>query len=59
LLVPVWDLDPESHAREWTGPTAELSARLTAALSSLDDQPLTSDERRARDGLIGRQVTIR
>ncbi|MFL6142747.1 MAG: DUF5926 family protein [Labedaea sp.] len=59
LLVPVWDLDPESHAREWTSATAELGTRLDTALSSLDGEPLNSAERRARDGLIGRQVTIR
>ncbi len=59
LLVPVWDLDSDSHAREWTKPAEELDARLVAALSSLDDEPLTGDERRARDGLVGRQVTIR
>jgi Family of unknown function (DUF5926)/SEC-C motif len=59
VLVPVWDLDNEQHAREWTKPAEELGDRLTAALSSLDDKPLTGDERRARDGLVGRQVTIR
>jgi uncharacterized protein DUF5926/SEC-C motif-containing protein len=59
LLVPVWDLDREQHAREWTKPAEELGDRLTAALDSLDSKPLTGDERRARDGLVGRQVTIR
>lgn len=59
LLVPVWDLDRESHAREWTEPAAALGTRLDAALSSLDSEPLTGAERRARDGLIGRQITIR
>jgi hypothetical protein len=59
LLVPVWDLDRESHAREWNEPAAALGTRLDAALSTLDTQPLTGEERRARDGLIGRQVTIR
>jgi hypothetical protein len=59
LLVPVWDLDREQHAREWTKPAEELGDRLTAALASLDDKPLTGEERRARDGLVGRQVTIR
>lgn len=59
LLVPVWDLDREQHAREWTKPAEELGARLDEALASLDDKPLTGEERRARDGLIGRQVTIR
>jgi hypothetical protein len=59
LLVPVWDLDRESHHREWTEPAATLGTRLDEALASLDSEPLTSEERRARDGLIGRQVTIR
>lgn len=59
LLVPVWDLDREQHAREWAKPAEELGERLDAALASLEDKPLTSEERRARDGLIGRQITIR
>ncbi|GLW92037.1 DUF5926 family protein [Actinokineospora globicatena] len=59
LLVPVWDLDRESHAREWTDAVDQLGTRLDAALASLADEPLTSDERRARDGLLGRQITIR
>jgi hypothetical protein len=59
LLVPVWDLDREQHAREWTKPAAELGKRLDKAVASLEKTPLTSEERRARDGLIGRQVTIR
>src|SRR5262245_57885533 len=59
LLVPVWDLDREQHAREWTTPAQELGTRLDEALASLETTPLTSEERRARDGLIGRQVTIR
>lgn len=59
VLVPVWDLDRERHAREWTKPAEELGDRLTEALASLSKTPLTSEERRARDGLVGRQVTIR
>ena len=59
LLVPVWDLDRELHAREWAKPAEDLGTRLDEALASLEKTPLTSDERRARDGLIGRQVTIR
>jgi len=59
VLVPVWDLDREQHAREWTTPAEELGARLEEALASLESTPLTGEERRARDGLIGRQVTIR
>jgi hypothetical protein len=59
LLVPVWDLDREKHAREWEEPAAELGDRLVDALASLDDEPLTAAERRARDGLRGRQITLR
>ncbi|HWD05039.1 MAG TPA: DUF5926 family protein [Amycolatopsis sp.] len=59
LLVPVWDLDPEAHAREWAEPKDQLGVRLEEALKSLDAEPLTAAERRARDGLIGRQLTIR
>ena len=59
MLVPVWDLDKERHAREWV-PGAEVFApRLTDALASLEASPLTGTERRARDGLRGRQVTLR
>ncbi|MPY99826.1 MAG: hypothetical protein GEU97_17895 [Actinophytocola sp.] len=59
LLVPVWDLDPEAHAQEWVEPAKQLGARLEEALASLADQPLDGAERRARDGLIGRQFTLR
>ena len=59
LLVPVWDLDPELHAREWADPAAAFATRLDTALSSLDQQPLTDAERRALQGLRGRQLTIR
>ncbi|WP_020668949.1 DUF5926 family protein [Amycolatopsis nigrescens] len=59
LLVPVWDLDPDAHAREWADPAMQLGERLDAALKSLDEEPLNATERRARDGLIGRQLTLR
>lgn len=59
LLVPVWDLDREMHAREWDEPAKALGERLAAAVESLADEPTTEAERRARDGLRGRQVTLR
>lgn len=59
LLVPVWDLDREMHAREWEQPAKQLGERLAAAVESLAEQPTTEAERRARDGLRGRQVTLR
>ncbi|MGW4768858.1 DUF5926 family protein [Nocardia sp. NPDC004278] len=57
LLVPVFDLDPELHASEWTKPAIEFGDRLVAALA--DTAPLSADERRSRDGLRSRQVTLR
>lgn len=57
LLVPVFDLDPEAHPREWADGCVELGRRLDEALAV--DTPLTSDERRSRDGLRSRQVTLR
>ncbi|MFE3191603.1 DUF5926 family protein [Nocardia sp. NPDC059240] len=57
LLVPVFDLDRERHASEWETPAREFGAKLAAALAS--DAPLTSEERRSRDGLRSRQVTLR
>jgi hypothetical protein len=59
LLVPVWDLDREMHAREWDEPARALGERLSAAVESLAEEPTTEAERRARDGLRGRQVTLR
>jgi hypothetical protein len=57
LLVPVWDLDRELHAKEWAGPAAAFATRLDTALAA--DAPLTDDERRARDVLAGKQITLR
>ncbi|HEX2296961.1 MAG TPA: DUF5926 family protein [Pseudonocardiaceae bacterium] len=59
VLVPVWDLDREQHAREWSAPAEAFAPRLAEALQSLDDTPLTDAERRAVRGLHGRQVTLR
>ncbi|WP_149360301.1 DUF5926 family protein [Lolliginicoccus suaedae] len=57
LLVPVFDLDPDMHPDEWVAPAVELQNRMSEALAA--DAPLTLEERRARDGIIGRQVTLR
>jgi uncharacterized protein DUF5926/SEC-C motif-containing protein len=57
LLVPVWDVDRELHAKEWAAPAAAFGARLTEVLA--DDTPLTDAERRSRDALAGKQVTLR
>jgi hypothetical protein len=57
LLVPVWDLDRDLHAKEWTEPAAAFATRLDEALAV--DAPLTDAERRARDALAGTQITLR
>jgi hypothetical protein len=56
LLVPVWDapLDREPEAME--EPTLALRGRLDEELAS--DRPLTGEERRARAGLLSRQLTL-
>ncbi len=57
LLVPVWDLDRELHAKEWTEPVGEFAKRLDTALA--ESAPLTDAERRAKDALAGKQITLR
>ena len=56
LLIPVFDLDRESHPDEWVPGTVELAKRLAEALAG--DSELTAAQRRSRDGLRGRQVSI-
>ncbi len=55
--MPVWDLDRELHVKEWAEPVAAFAVALDAALA--DETPLTDAERRARDALAGKQVTLR
>lgn len=57
LLVPVWDLPADAPAADWTGAAAEFQGRLERTLEATD--PLTPDERRARAGLLSRQITLR
>jgi hypothetical protein len=57
LLVPVWDLDPELSADDYEGELAAWGERYAAALAN--DTPLDADQRRARSGLLSRQVTLR
>ena len=56
-LVPVWDLDHDAHPTEWDAPALAFAGRLQQALAS--DAQLNDAERRARDGILGRQVTLR
>lgn len=57
LLVPVWDLDPEKDADAYEDELAAFAKRYAAAVASTE--PLTPEERRARAGLLSRQVTLR
>lgn len=56
-LVPVWDLPRETPAGEWEAPLADFAKRYEEALA--DEGPLDAAARRARQGLIGRQLTLR
>jgi hypothetical protein len=57
LLVPVWDLPGDREADALEEPAADFRARLDEQLAT--DRPLTADERRARAGLMSRQLTLR
>lgn len=56
LVVPVWDLPGGMTSEDCAKPAAEFNERLVEALSTT--VALTADERRARSGLMNRQVTL-
>lgn len=58
LLVPVWDLEIDRHAREWHEPAALFATRLSEAMSA-GAASLTDAERRALQGVRARQLTLR
>lgn len=57
LAVPVWDLADDATAESIEEPLAALAERLQAAMA--ETAPLDADQRRARAGLVSRQVTLR
>jgi hypothetical protein len=57
LLVPVWDLAPDTDADELEEPAVAFARLLQDTLA--DPAPLTADERRARAGVVSRQLTLR
>lgn len=57
LLVPVWEVDPGRVAADYEEAVAVLGARVAGAAGST--QALSPGERRARAGLLSRQVTLR
>jgi hypothetical protein len=56
LVVPVWDLPSGTEADQVEDAAAAFRGRLEAALA--DDTPLTGQQRRARESLRARQLTI-
>ncbi|MDO5502043.1 MAG: DUF5926 family protein [Actinomycetia bacterium] len=57
LLVPVIELDPAVEPADYEAPLAQWRERYAAALAT--EESLTADERRAKSGLLSRQVTLR
>ncbi len=57
LLVPVWDMGAAAGADSCAAPLAAFAERIEGAMA--DDTPLSADERRAKAGLVSRQVTLR
>lgn len=56
-LVPVWDVPRDPEAAHWEEPVAAFVTRYAEALA--DTSPLDGAARRARQGLLGRQLTLR
>jgi hypothetical protein len=56
-LVPVWDVPAETPAVDWDSPLAGFAKRYAEALAG--DDPLDGAQRRSRQGLVGRQLTLR
>ncbi len=57
LLVPVWELDPRRSAADHADAVAAMAAALAKAFETPGE--LSPAERRARAGLVNRQVTLR
>jgi hypothetical protein len=57
LLAPVWELPVDKEAADFEAAAKSFGERLGEALA--DDTPLTAAERRAKEGLASRQLTIR
>lgn len=57
LLVPVWDLPRDAESGSWEESLAGFGKRYADALT--EGGPLSAEQRRARQGLLGRQLTLR
>jgi hypothetical protein len=56
LVVPVWDLPAGTEVDEIEDAAAAFRSRLDAALAA--PEPLTGQERRARESIRARQLTV-
>ena len=59
VLTPVWEVATDRMPEQQAVPMATLAKAFDEALASLDEQPLDADERRARNGIVSRQITLR
>jgi hypothetical protein len=57
LIVPVWDLAEDTEADDLESPIKAFDQRLREAMAQT--VPLTADERRAKAGVVSRQLTLR
>jgi hypothetical protein len=57
LLVPVWEVPTSQGAGDFADAVDSMARRIDEAGAATD--PLTAQERRARAGLVNRQVTLR
>jgi len=59
LLVPVWDVPGDPEGADWEAPLADFAKRYADTLSIGGTEPLDAAARRAKQGLVGRQLTLR
>ncbi len=57
LIVPVWDLAEDTEADDVEKPIVAFEQRLRTAMAVTT--PLTTEERRAKAGVVSRQLTLR
>ena len=57
LLVPVWEVPTDARATDFAAAVTAMATALEQAAA--DTAPLTAEERRAKAGLLNRQVTLR
>jgi hypothetical protein len=55
--VPVWDIPGDPEAGDWEAPLADFAKRYADILA--ETGPLDAAGRRAKQGLVGRQLTLR